>query len=98
MKTKPPFKIELCLTELINRTENGLNQLEAFAAYGETALHSTISALANDHGLLIKRVREPHIHRHGTLTHFHRYSLSSIDSMAHAKHLVAAYAKHRGVA
>lgn len=98
MKTKPPFKIELCLTELINRAENGLNQLEAFNAYGETALHSTISVLANDCGLIIKRVREPHIHRHGALTHFNRYSLSSIDSMAHAKHLVATYSKRRGVA
>ena len=98
MKTKPPFKIELCLTELINRAEQGINQLEAFNAYGETALHSTISALANDHGLLIKRVSEPHTHRHGALTHFNRYSLNTIDSMAHAKRIIASYAKLRGVA
>jgi hypothetical protein len=98
MKKHPPFKIELCLTELITRGDLGLNQLEAFNAYGETALHSTISALANDHGLLIKRVREPHTHRHGALTHFNRYSLNTIDSMSHAKKIVTTYAKQRGVA
>ncbi len=36
MIAKPPFKIELCLTELINRAENGLNQLGAFSRLLQT--------------------------------------------------------------
>lgn len=82
MKTAKPRrtpKYIVSLKELIERGEAGLNELEALSAYGETALHSTISTLCNGHGLEFKRVFEPHRHRRGGITHFMRYTLIDRD-------------------
>ena len=88
-KTKVRFKIELCIDELL------LHGPAALQAYGETCLHSTISTLANRHGLTIDRKTEPHQHRHGGLTHFTRYSLVDEESIKKARDILANYLKTR---
>lgn len=64
------------IISLIHLMERSLNTLEAMSLYGETALHSTISDLAHDHGLVFDRQMEPHQHRNGGRTHFMRYTLN----------------------
>lgn len=82
-----PTKQELCLSLLIERDAQGINKLEAFRLYGETALPTTISELFLDHGLKFKKVREPHQHRGGGRTHFTRYTLEP-ESMNKARQLL----------
>jgi hypothetical protein len=94
-KIKAPFKIELCIDELIFRGPAGMIELEALQAYGETCLHSTISSLANRHGLIIDRKMEPHRHRRGGLTHFTRYSLVDEKSIVKARDILTHYSKIR---
>ena len=86
---KPPTKLELCLIELLSRGTNGLTELEAFSAYGETALHSTISTLFNDKGLVFKRERQPHTHRHGRKVYFKRYWLLDDKEITKARSLLS---------
>ncbi|MFW8589914.1 hypothetical protein ACOI22_03840 [Glaciecola sp. 2405UD65-10] len=83
---KPPLKVELCLSMMLANGPNGSNQLEAFSEYGETCLHSTISTLANSHGILIHRQTEKHRNRAGGFAHFTRYTLADPYSveLAHA--------------
>ena len=95
--TRPPFKIELCVDELVFRSSRGMNELEALQAYGETCLHTTISTLANKHGLIISRRTEPHNHKRGGVTRFTRYSLVDELSKRKALALLAHYQKRRGV-
>lgn len=96
-RTRHPFKIEICVDELILRDLKGMNELEALQSYGETCLHTTISTLANKHGLVIKRLSEPHNHRRGGVTHFTRYSLVDELSIRKANILLIDYQKRRGV-
>jgi hypothetical protein len=96
-KIRPPFKIELCIDELLIRGSDGMIELEALQAYGETCLHTTVSSLANRHGLLIDRKSEPHKHRRGGTTHFTRYSLIDDKSVAKALNLLKHYSKLRRV-
>ena len=96
-KIRPPFKIELCIDELLYRGSKGMIELEALQAYGETCLHTTISTLANKHGLLIGRKTEPHNHRRGGVTHFTRYTLIDELSTHKAKALLSHYMQRRGV-
>jgi hypothetical protein len=86
--TKPPFKKELCLDQLLTLGVSGLNQLEAFSAYVETCLHTVIAQLANDHDLLFHRQREQHTHRAGGKTYFTRYRLVDPHSIILAHGLV----------
>ena len=85
IKPKAPLKIELCLVEL-----------EAFQAYGETWLHSTISTLANDKGLMFKRQTESHIHQHRGKVYFTRYSLFDDNETQKAQLLLNNYQSKRG--
>ena len=87
--TKPPFKKELCLDQLLTLGVSGLNQLEAFSAYGGTCLHTVIAQLANDHDFLIHRQREHYTHRAGGKTYFTRYSLTDERSIELAQELKA---------
>jgi hypothetical protein len=96
-RIRPPFKIELCVDELTIRSIKGMNELEALQAYGETCLHTTISTLANKHGLIINRRSEPHNHMRGGVTHFTRYSLVDELSKRKALDLLVHYQKRRGV-
>lgn len=68
-----PKKI-IALTYLLTRS---LVQLEALRLYGDTCLNTTISDLANQHGLVFIRKREPHQHRSGGTVYFMRYTLSN---------------------
>lgn len=86
--TKPPFKKELCLDQLLTLGVYGLNQLEAFSAYGETCLRTVIAQLANDHDLLFRRQWEQHTHRAGGKTYFTRYRLVDPHSIILAHGLV----------
>lgn len=70
---KPKYIITLEL--FLNRLDQGMNQLEALQAYGETCLHSTVSDLANKSGYEFTRKDEPHTHQNGGKTHFRRYWL-----------------------
>jgi hypothetical protein len=94
-KIKAPFKIELCIDELLLRSSDGMIELEALQAYGETCLHSTISTLSNRHDLIIDRKTEPHQHRRGGMTHFTRYSLIDEESIKKAQNILAFYLKAR---
>lgn len=87
-KGKTPKKI-IALQHLLIRS---LNQLEALPLYGETCLHSTISTLSNDHNLEFDRVREPHNHQGGGVTHFTRYTLAE-ESRSQAEVLVNSYTR-----
>lgn len=70
---KPKYIITL--KQLVERLEQGMNQLEALSSYGETCLHSTVSYLANKHGYGFIRIYEPHTHQHDGQTRFMRYYL-----------------------
>lgn len=83
---KLPKKI-IALKHLMSRS---LTTLEALSLYGETALHSTVSELANTHGLDFNRVREPHINQAGSTVYFVRYALSH-DSVEAAHKLIELY-------
>lgn len=95
---RPPYKLELCIKEFLKRCEAGLIQLEALNAYGETCLHTTVATLANDKGLVFKRVPVPHIHRHGGKAIFTRYSLLNEEERAKAKVLLNHFENKRGLA
>lgn len=82
-------KKAICLSYLYRRS---LVQLEAFGLYGECCLHSTISDLANNHGLVFNRVREAHRHRNGGTVYFVRYTL-----MPESRPAAAALLKHWGM-
>jgi len=97
-KVKPPYKLELCIQELLKQGEAGMIELEAFGTYGETCLHTTISTLANDKGLVFKRVPAPHIHRHGGKAIFVRYSLLNEVEIRKAQALLTYYENKRGIA
>lgn len=70
--TKPLTKIARLLLHLIKG--NSLNRFEA-ERIGDHCLNSTISVLANRHGLTFHRQRERVPNRFGTLTDVIRYSL-----------------------
>jgi len=94
---RPPLKIELCLTIFLEKERHGLNQLEAFKAYGETCLHSTVSSLYNRHGINLIRNTEQHIHQRGDRTHFVRYALVESKSIDKAIALLIKMREKRGV-
>lgn len=86
-KPKAPPKKALCLYHLYRRS---LVQLEALSLYGETCLHSTISDLANNHGLEFERKREAHTHQNGGTAYFIRYTLTE-ESRPRAANLLKHY-------
>jgi hypothetical protein len=51
-----PTKIEECLILLLTRHET--NTHDAGRAYNETCLHSEVSILQKDHGIMVDRVRK----------------------------------------
>lgn len=70
--TKPPSKIARILTILLAGTS--INRFEAERA-GDHCLHSTISVLANRHGLTFERQQERVPNHWGTPCTVTRYSL-----------------------
>jgi len=95
---RAPFKIELCIVELLERRESGLIELEALQAYGETCLHTTISTLSNAHGLTFKRSSHQHRSKRGPITIFTRYSLANEEQIKKAETLLKRYRNKRGLA
>jgi len=95
---RAPYKIELCLMELLARKDSGLIELEALQAYGETCLHTTISTLSNDHGLAFKRDGHKHASKHGLVVRFTRYILANDEQVDKAKALLKHYRVKRGLA
>ncbi|MBU2883011.1 hypothetical protein KO525_18660 [Psychrosphaera sp. B3R10] len=94
-KRTQPTKQELCLRELISRGKRGMFQLEALSSYGETCLNSTISTLANEHGLIVRRVPHYHKNQHGGKTRFTRYSLVHPASIVKAQSMIEHYKAER---
>ena len=78
------------LKTIINK--GSLNQLEAWSAYYETCLHSTISALTHEHGLVFKRTPEIHERWDGSKTWFMRYQLAP-ESKARALQMISYYSR-----
>ena len=95
---RAPYKIELCLAELLTRGEAGLFELEALQAYGDTALHSTISTLANSHGFTFRRLDHRHTNQFGLVVHFTRYILTDDEQIDKAKSQLKHYRTKRGLA
>jgi len=75
-KRKQVPKYIICAKCFLDHTSGGLNELDALREYGDTCLHSTVSYLANNHGIAFNRKWEPHEHQHGGQTQFKRYWLS----------------------
>jgi len=95
---RPPYKIELCIAELLERGDAGLVELEALQAYGETCLHSSISTLANKYKLEFKRVSHKHNTKRNSTVYFIRYSLLNEQQRGGAKALLSQYRSKRNVA
>ena len=94
---RPPYKIELALNALLNKGPQGITQPEAFNAYRESCLHTTISSLKNEKG--IGFVSEPDFE---TVVHFNqkpfsRYWLATDEDRVMALKLLNAYRSNRGL-
>jgi hypothetical protein len=65
-----PTKIEECLILLLTRHET--NTHDAGRAYNETCLHSEVSSLQKDHGIMVDRVRKqiPSARSRATYSHY----------------------------
>ena len=88
--TKSRSKTECVLSELITRP---LNRFEA-EQLGDHCLHSTISSLANNHGIEFERQREKVPNRFGGHTPVVRYRLP-VSEFAKAKRLLQLMEKRR---
>jgi hypothetical protein len=75
--TRPPMKLELALTLLLDAHQTSLHvtALDALAAYGDTCWHSTVNAL-RDKGLEFVQHEYPHINRNGGTSRFQAYRLT----------------------
>jgi len=96
-QTKPPFKVELALYAILHKGAQGITQPEAFNAYRESCLHTTISSLKNERG--IGFVSEPDFE---TVVHFYqkpfnRYWLAADEDRVMALKLLNAYRSNRGL-
>ncbi|MFW8589878.1 hypothetical protein ACOI22_03650 [Glaciecola sp. 2405UD65-10] len=73
---RPPFKLEISLLLFLRLGKEGMNGPEAYQAYGESCLNTTVSTLQNERGICFCRRSEQWTHRHNGKTHFHRYWLA----------------------
>lgn len=95
---KPPIKKELCLTLLIQRGQRGLTQPEAYSAYHESCLHTSISSLQQQHGLQIARLPDKATVVHYGQKAFNRYWLADENQVEKATNLLNYYRTKRGLA
>ncbi len=96
-ENKQPYKIELALFSILHNGPQGITQPEAFNAYRESCLHTTISSLKNEKG--INFVTEPDFE---TVVHFYqkpfnRYWLATDEDRVMALKLLNAYRSNRGL-
>ena len=94
---RPPYKIEMALFSILHNGPRGITQPEAFNAYRESCLHTTISSLKNEKG--ISFVAEPDFE---TVVHFYqkpfnRYWLATDEDRVMALKLLNAYRTNRGL-
>ena len=94
---RPPYKIEMSLFSILHNGPRGITQPEAFNAYRESCLHTTISSLKNERG--IGFVSEPDFE---TVVHFYqkpfnRYWLATDEDRVMALKLLNAYRSNRGL-
>lgn len=94
---KPPIKMELCITLLIQRGESGLTQPEAYSVYEESCLHTSISTLQNKHGLIIARSPDKSTAVHYRQKPFYRYWLADEYQSQKALVLLNHYRTKRGL-
>lgn len=95
--TKPPFKIELALYAILKNGSLGITQPEAFSSYRESCLHTTISSLRHEKGIvfLAKPDLETVVYCHQKP--FNRYWLASDKDRVKALRLLNAYRSNRGL-
>lgn len=94
---RPPYKIEMALFSILHNGPQGITQPEAFNAYRESCLHTTISSLKNEKG--INFVSQPDFN---TVAYFNqkpfsRYWLASDKDRVKAQKLLNAYRFNRGL-
>lgn len=94
---RPPYKIEMALFSILHNGPRGITQPEAFNAYRESCLHTTISSLKNEKG--INFVSQPDFN---TVAYFNqkpfsRYWLASDKDRVKAQKLLNAYRSNRGL-
>ena len=80
--TKGPTKIEECLILLLTRHET--NTHDAGRAYNETCLHSEVSSLQKNHGIMVDRVRKqiPNTRSRAAYAHYFLTGDNRIKAMA----------------
>lgn len=77
-----PTKIEECLILLLTRHET--NTHDAGRAYNETCLHSEVSSLQKNHGIMVDRVRKqiPNTRSRAAYAHYFLTGDNRIKAMA----------------
>jgi len=98
LPNRPPFKLETVLMMFIEYGHSGMNQLEACKEYGESCLHTSVSTLYNQHGIIFKRKQENIKNRVGTTSRFTRYWFFSERDERKAENLINSFRKRRGLA
>lgn len=94
---RPPYKIELALNALLNRGPQGITQPEAFNAYRESCLHTTISTLKNEKGITFASEPDFETVVHFNQKPFSRYWLATDEDRVKALRLLNAYRSSRGL-
>lgn len=96
-QTKPPFKVELALYAILHKGAQGITQPEAFNAYRESCLHTTVSSLKNEKG--IGFISEPDFETVIFFNQkpFNRYWLATDEDRVMALKLLNAYRSNRGL-
>ncbi|WP_032095045.1 MULTISPECIES: hypothetical protein [unclassified Alteromonas] len=91
----PRIKSEYTLEMLLKVGPNGITQPEAYSVYRESCLHSTISALQNQHDIKIMRRSDKQSIVHKRQKPFSRYWLPDIVQANRALTLLNFYRKQR---
>lgn len=92
----PPYKLELCLELLLQAGSAGITQPNAYCAYHDSCLHSTISALHNCHDVKIMRRPDKSTVIHRRQKPFCRYWLMDANQHHKALNLLNYYRQKRG--
>lgn len=89
--TRPPLKIELSLTLLVEAYHESryVCALDALRVNGDTCWHSSVAEL-RDKGLEFLQKDRPHMHRHGGKALYQDYRLSE-KSIERAENLLRLY-------
>ena len=95
--TRPPYKIELALFTILSRGSCGINQPEAYAAYRESCLHSTISQLKHGSGISFTAFADLDTVRYFNQKPFNRYWLTDNSDRLKAENLLNHYRQKRGL-